>query len=168
MLYVGFSRQDMTPNKSVPLAGYGNDEARLSERVLHEVTVTCIAFRDEDGTLALVFTQDLCLMSRAHSDILKTMLDFFNSYERRQEFAKPYEKFFSEIQVDLANNIKDSLDKIADDFNKERYIPAQTEAKKSQEEKDLIAAENNRIRTTEIEPLRKKIQEFEKRATAEL
>ena len=105
---------------------------------------------------------------KLYPDILKTMLDFFNSYERRQEFAKPYETFFSEIQVDLANNIKDSLDKIAADFNKERYIPAQTEAKKSQEEKDLIAAENNRIRTTEIEPLRKKIQEFEKRATAEL
>ena len=103
-----------------------------------------------------------------YPDILKTMLDFFNSYERRKEFAKPYEDFFSEIQVDLANNIKDSLDKIADDFNKERYIPAQTEVRKSQEEKDRIAAENNRIRTTEIEPLRKKIQEFEKRATAEL
>ncbi len=105
---------------------------------------------------------------KLYPDILKTMLDFFNSYERRQEFAKPYETFFSEIQVDLANNIKDSLDKIAADFNKERYIPAQTEVRKSQEEKDLIAAENNRIRTTEIEPLRKKIQEFEKRATSEL
>jgi len=105
---------------------------------------------------------------KLYPDILKTMLDFFNSYERRQEFAKPYETFFSEIQVDLANNIKDSLDKLAADFNEERYIPAQTEAGKSQEEKDRVAAENNRIRTTEIEPLRKKIQEFEKRATAEL
>lgn len=100
--------------------------------------------------------------------ILGPMLAFFNSYERRQEFAKPYEDFFSEIQVDLANNIQDSLEKIANDFTKERYIPAQTEARKSQEEKDRVAAENNRIRTTEIEPLRKKIQEFEKRATAEL
>lgn len=108
------------------------------------------------------------VFDKLYPDILKTMLDFFNSYERRQEFAKPYETFFSEIQVDLANNIKDSLDKIAADFNKERYIPAQTEVRKSQEEKDRIAAENNRIRTTEIEPLRKKIQEFEKRATAEL
>ena len=105
---------------------------------------------------------------KLYPDILKTMRDFFNSYERRQEFAKPYEQFFSKIQEDLENNIKDSLNKIADDFNKERYIPAQTEVKKSQEEKDRIAAENNRIRTTEIEPLRKKIQEFEKRATAEL
>ena len=70
--------------------------------------------------------------------------------------------------MDLANNIQESLEKIAADFNEERYIPALTEATKSQEEKDRVAAENNRIRTTEIEPLRKKIQEFEKRATAEL
>ena len=75
MLYVGFSRQDMTPNKTVPLAGYGNDAARLSERVLHPVTVTCIAFRDADGTTALVFTQDLCLNSRAHTDLLKKLLE---------------------------------------------------------------------------------------------
>ena len=74
MLYTGFSRQDMTPNKTVPLAGYGNDAARLSECVLHPVTVSCVAFRDEDGTLALVFTQDLCLMSKAHSDLLKKLL----------------------------------------------------------------------------------------------
>ena len=100
--------------------------------------------------------------------IFKPMLNFFNSYERRKEFAEPYEDFFSEIQVDLANNIQESLEKIAADFNEERYIPALTEARKSQEEKDRVAAENNRIRTTEIEPLRKKIQEFEKRATAEL
>ena len=105
---------------------------------------------------------------KIYPDILKPMRDFFNSYERRQEFAKPYEDFFSEIQVDLANNIQESLEKIAADFNEERYIPALTEATKSQEEKDRVAAENNRIRTTEIEPLRKKIQEFEKRATAEL
>lgn len=108
------------------------------------------------------------VFDKLYPDILKTMLDFFNSYERRQEFAKPYEDFFSEIQVDLANNIQESLEKIAADFNEERYIPAQIEARKSQEEKDRVAAENNRIRTTEIEPLRKKIQEFEKRATAEL
>ena len=78
MLYTGFSRQDMTPDNAVPLAGYGNDAARLSERVLHPITVTCLAVRDEDGTTALVFTQDLCLMSREHSDYLKKLLQKHN------------------------------------------------------------------------------------------
>ena len=100
--------------------------------------------------------------------IFKPMLNFFNSYEQRKNFAEPYETFFSEIQDDLANKIRGSLKNIEKDFHKERYIPAVIEVRKSQDEKDRIAAENNRIRTTEIEPLRKKIQEFEKRATAEL
>lgn len=74
MLYTGFSRQDMTPNKDIPLGGYGNAETRLGNHVLHPITVSCTALRDEDGTLALLFSQDTCVVSGDHTAAFKKLL----------------------------------------------------------------------------------------------
>lgn len=54
----GYSRVDITPMESVPLAGYGNSSARMSEKVLDPLFATCIAFVNEAGEKALVFTVD--------------------------------------------------------------------------------------------------------------
>lgn len=56
---VGYGRKDITPSPGIPLGGYGNTEKRLSNNVLDPLYVTCIAFEDETGTRALVFTEDL-------------------------------------------------------------------------------------------------------------
>ena len=55
---VGYARVDVTPQESVPLAGYGNTSGRMSETVLDPLYATCIAFVDEAGEKALVFTVD--------------------------------------------------------------------------------------------------------------
>jgi len=57
-LYAGFGRQNITPDYSVPLAGYGATHKRMSTSVLSEIFVTCIAFRQGEET-TLLFSQDL-------------------------------------------------------------------------------------------------------------
>ena len=41
----GFGRADITPTNSVPLAGFGNTEMRMSRRVLDPLYVSCVAGR---------------------------------------------------------------------------------------------------------------------------
>ncbi len=56
---VGYARADITPKESVPLGGYGNTSARKSNTVLDPLYATCIAFVNEAGEKALVYTVDL-------------------------------------------------------------------------------------------------------------
>lgn len=55
---VGFGRVCITPALGVSLQGYANPAERLATTVLDDLYVTCIAFQDEAGTQALVFTVD--------------------------------------------------------------------------------------------------------------
>ena len=58
-LQVGFGRMSITPQESVPLAGYGNNEKRMSVDVLDDLRVTCIAITDAQDKTLLLFSQDL-------------------------------------------------------------------------------------------------------------
>ena len=57
-LYAGYSRQNITPDYSVPLAGYGATHKRMSQNILSEIFATCIAFTWGEEKL-LLFSQDL-------------------------------------------------------------------------------------------------------------
>ena len=56
---VGYARAEITPQESVPLAGYGNTSGRMSNNILDPLFATCIAFVNEAGEKALIFTVDL-------------------------------------------------------------------------------------------------------------
>lgn len=56
---VGYARAEITPKESVPLAGYGNTSNRMSQTILDPLYATCVAFEDEYGVRALVYTLDL-------------------------------------------------------------------------------------------------------------
>jgi len=56
---VGYARKEITPQESVPLAGYGNTSSRMSQTILDPLYATCVAFENERGVRALVFTIDL-------------------------------------------------------------------------------------------------------------
>ena len=58
---IGFGREDITPEESVPLAGAGNTSQRMSQGVLHRIYSTCIAFSDECGETILLFSNDLLI-----------------------------------------------------------------------------------------------------------
>ena len=59
-LQVGFGRTDITPQSSVQLMGYFQDNIRWSTTVLDPLYATCLAFTDADGNTVLQFTVDLC------------------------------------------------------------------------------------------------------------
>lgn len=56
---VGFGRTVITPAFGVPLAGYGNTHLRVSEEVLNDLMVTCVAITDTEGNDLLLLSQDL-------------------------------------------------------------------------------------------------------------
>ena len=57
-IQVGFGRVDITPDYSVPLAGYGNTHKRMSTGVQDRIYATCIAITEESGQTLLLITQD--------------------------------------------------------------------------------------------------------------
>ena len=60
ILNVGFGRVDMTPDYSVPLAGYGNTMTRMSKGCLDGLFATCIAITDDRDETVLIITTDAC------------------------------------------------------------------------------------------------------------
>lgn len=58
MFQVGFGRACITPDFPVCLVGGGNPR-RIHRGVLEDIYVTCVALTDEDGTTALLYSQDV-------------------------------------------------------------------------------------------------------------
>ena len=56
-LLVGFAKVDMTPDYPVRLAGYSDDEHRISQMVVEHIYTTCIAVTEEKETI-LLYTAD--------------------------------------------------------------------------------------------------------------
>ena len=56
---VGYAKTDITPGGSVPLAGTGNYDKRLSNQVMDKLYAVCIAFADTQGNRVLLFTLDM-------------------------------------------------------------------------------------------------------------
>ena len=58
-LQVGFGRMEITPDISVPLAGYGATSLRMSIAAKDPLLVTCVALTDENDKTMLLLSQDL-------------------------------------------------------------------------------------------------------------
>ena len=56
---VGFARLVITPQDPVPMAGYGNNERRISKGYLEDLLLTCVAIADGEGGTMLLFSSDL-------------------------------------------------------------------------------------------------------------
>lgn len=73
-LLVGFGREDVTPENSVPLTGYGNSGNRYSGEVMDPLYATCIAFTDGDGNTVLLFHTDT-LYAPGAAKVRKVLLE---------------------------------------------------------------------------------------------
>ena len=60
---LGFYRVDITPAEPVPLTGYSNDDRRISNNVLSNLTATCLAFTDKADSTVLLIQMDALLIS---------------------------------------------------------------------------------------------------------
>lgn len=68
MFQIGYSRIDITPTESVPLAGFGLTHKRMSSNVLDPLYSTCTALTDEYGTTVLLFHNDV-INSPTHASL---------------------------------------------------------------------------------------------------
>lgn len=71
---VGFGRADITPEDSVPLAGYGNTMERMSQGAWDYIYTTCIAITDETGNTVLLYHNDLVRTPTNWVDIMRTKI----------------------------------------------------------------------------------------------
>ena len=71
MIKAGFSRIDISPTESVPLAGFGNTSSRMSEKVIDTLYSTCLALTDEMNNTVLLFHNDLIGSPRHISDPIR-------------------------------------------------------------------------------------------------
>ncbi len=71
MYKIGFSRVDITPTESVPLAGYGNTSHRMSNNVLDPLYATCVALTDQQNNTVLLFHNDLIGSPRHIADPIR-------------------------------------------------------------------------------------------------
>lgn len=85
-LKVGYARRCITPEESVPLAGYGNSAARMSQSVINDLYTTCVTFSDGSNTI-LLFSIDL----------LATQTDIFDPI--RQEIAAELGLSFDQVLI---------------------------------------------------------------------
>lgn len=58
LLKAGFARIDISPEESVPLAGYGNTSRRMSRVVMDPLYANCLALTDADENTVLVIVMD--------------------------------------------------------------------------------------------------------------
>ena len=70
-LKIGFARVDITPGVSIPLAGYGNTDKRMSQNVLDPLTTTCVAFTDSQNNTLLLISIDLVKTAVETTDELR-------------------------------------------------------------------------------------------------
>jgi len=57
---VGYGKEDITPEESVPMGGYGRSDQRMSTGILSCLWATCVAITDADGNTILLMSVDLC------------------------------------------------------------------------------------------------------------
>ena len=73
-LKVGYSRKCITPKESVPLAGYGNSTARMSQSVVNDLFITCCAFSDGVHPAVLLFSMDHLMIKQSHFNPIRQQI----------------------------------------------------------------------------------------------
>ena len=74
MIKVGYARADITPDFSVPLAGFGNSSTRMSQGYVNRQYATCIAITDEKNKTVLLFGQDQCITVGAWTKQVRALI----------------------------------------------------------------------------------------------
>ncbi len=67
----GYARENVTPKSSVGLAGYGNDAERLSQGVIDDIYVTCVAVSDAEGNTVLLYTADFISIDQTYTSTIR-------------------------------------------------------------------------------------------------
>ena len=71
----GFGRVDITPEESVPLAGYGNTSKRFFQNIRDRIIGNCVAVTDENDSTVLLFDVDLIVMDEPVLGMVRTGIE---------------------------------------------------------------------------------------------
>ena len=71
---VGYARIDITPQTSVPMAGYGRTSDRMSRTVRDNLYATSVAMRDEEGEIVIFLSMDLQRASNITVDAIRPVI----------------------------------------------------------------------------------------------
>ncbi len=91
-----------------------------------------------------------------------------NNVKFRRAIEKPLNKCFLEFMEKVSHNFDCALSSLESDFRNARCKPVEESFTKVQADRQKIADDANRIRTTQIRPLRERINAFEKAVEVEL
>ena len=73
-LFVGFNRQTVTPDESIPLTGFSNEAQRFHTSIAQEICATCIAITDSDDTTVLMVGMDICTVPPYFHEVGRQMV----------------------------------------------------------------------------------------------
>ena len=97
-------------------------------------------------------------------NVSKSLKDYAHDPENQKRMAPPFVGMWDKFDALISEASKVVLTR----YEEEQVKPALEQFRKAQSEREAIAAENRRIRTEQIEPIRKEVQEFESLVTREL
>ena len=113
-LKVGYCRKCITPKESVPLSGYGNSTARMSQSVVSDLFVTGCAFSDGEHPAVLLFSIDHLMTKQSHFDPIRRQI--------AEEAGLPFDNvLFSATHTHSGPDLGAQHESI------DRYIPFMTE-----------------------------------------
>ena len=121
-LLVGYAKVDITPEDSVPLAGFGNTEQRMSTGFQTPIFATCIVMTDKSGNSAVVIGYDLTSSSAGVFNTLRKSIS--------EEYGIPHENI-----VQCASHMHSGPDFGSKELSIQRYAPVF-----AQKVKDVVAA----------------------------
>lgn len=73
-LFVGFNRQVVTPDESIPITGYSNEPQRFHQSIGQDICATCIAISDSDDTTILMVGMDICTVPPYFHEVGRQMV----------------------------------------------------------------------------------------------
>ena len=100
-------------------------------------------------------------------DILKHIQNL-KSEDFRLKASQCYVRCFIELHENILKKLSASLADLLTNFENEYVVPAKRNLTESEQRRKEIAETNRKIRTEQIEPLRKTIRAFERQVTREL
>ena len=113
-LKVGYARKCITPKESVPLSGYGNSTARMSQSVVSDLFITGCAFSDGEHPAVLLFSIDHLMTKQSHFDPIRQQI--------AEEAGIPFDNvLFSATHTHSGPDLGAQHESI------DRYIPFMTE-----------------------------------------
>lgn len=70
---VGYARTDITPERSVPLAGFGNTSMRMSTDIQRRLYATSVAMQDPEGNTVVLIAWDIITLAGNFAKIVSSV-----------------------------------------------------------------------------------------------